>query len=170
MSTNALIELIGTSRKVRIKGKKLPPKQGFGQACYSIFMKFSLPKKLKNSLKKPTKSVGYLFLLIGLLIPFAATAQVEDYRQTVITDPAISRRCSALIDQRQQKIDHKQKLRSLLERSKRLLQLTPPERKTLLDKLRKNRKRLTRELKLTLNQIQTKEENIIRKGCPGITL
>ena len=121
-------------------------------------------------MKKPTKSVGYLFLLIGVLIPFAATAQVEDYRQTVITDPAISRRCSALIDQRQQKIDHKQKLRSLLERSKRLLQLTPPERKTLLDKLRKNRKRLTRELKLTLNQIQTKEENIIRKGCPGITL
>ncbi len=113
-----------------------------------------------------------VWLLISLLgiSSSDSLAQNEDYRRSVITDPAISRRCSALIGQRQQKIDHKQKIQSLLERSKRLLKLTPPERKTLLTKLAKNRKQLKRELKLTQNQIQNKEENIIRKGCPGITL
>ncbi len=110
-----------------------------------------------------------LILLLGMSVS-DSLAQNEDYRRSVITDPAISRRCSALIGQRQQKIDHKQKIQSLLERSKRLLKLTPPERKTLLTKLAKNRKQLKRELKLTQNQIQNKEENIIRKGCPGITL
>jgi len=94
----------------------------------------------------------------------------EDFRKTVITDPSISRRCNALIKQRQQKIDHKQKIRNLLQRSKRLIQYTPPERKTILTKLRKNYKQLSRELRHTLNQIQNKEENIIRKGCPGIKL
>lgn len=127
-----------------------------------------------GKLNYPRKKDGVLFLLFCLLflnlISHDSMAQNEDYRRTVITDPAISRRCSALIDQRQQKIDHKQKIQSLLERSKRLLKLTPRERKTLLTKLAKNRKQLKRELKLTQNQIQNKEENIIRKGCPGITL
>ena len=122
---------------------------------------------LSAHIKYSTLTLGFL---VSLLIFTGHLAAQEDYRQTVITDPAISRRCSALIGQRQKKIDHKQKLRSLLERSKRLLSLTPPERKTILNKLRKNRKRLKRELRLTLNQIQSKEENIIRKGCPGITL
>lgn len=96
--------------------------------------------------------------------------QAKDFRQSVITDPAISRRCSALMKQRDQKIDHKQKIRSLIERSRRLIKVTPPERKTVLKKLRKNYKSLSRELRHTLNQIQNKEESIIRKGCPGIVL
>lgn len=72
--------------------------------------------------------------------------------------------------QRQQKIDHKQKIRNLIQRSRRLIKITPPERKTILTKLQKNYKRLSRELRLTQNQIQNKEETIIRKGCPGIKL
>ena len=72
--------------------------------------------------------------------------------------------------ERYQKIDHKQKISGLLERNKRLLKLTPLERKTLRTKLKRNFKRLTQELRHTLNQIQNREENIIRKGCPGITL
>ena len=116
------------------------------------------------------RRVGLSLLVYSALLTNASYAQSEDFRQTVITDPAISRRCSALIKQREEKIDHKQKIQSLLERSKRLLKLTPKERKTILSKLTKNRKRLKRELKLTLNQIQNKEENIVRKGCPGITL
>lgn len=96
--------------------------------------------------------------------------EAKDFRQSVIQDPAISRRCSALMKQREQKIDHKQKIRSLIERSRRLIKVTPPERKSVLVKLRKNYKSLTRELRHTLNQIQNKEESIIRKGCPGIVL
>jgi hypothetical protein len=125
------------------------------KACYPIFMS-KLLLRLILAYLLPTLLLGYVL--------------AEDFRQTVITDPAISRRCSALMKQRDLKIDHKQKIRALVERSKRLIKLTPPERKTLLVKLRKNYKSLTRELRHTLNQIQNKEENIIRKGCPGIVL
>ncbi|MCF8059374.1 MAG: hypothetical protein K9K67_08760 [Bacteriovoracaceae bacterium] len=111
-----------------------------------------------------------LFLTSLMLTLVIRNSYAEDFRQTVITDPSISRRCSALIKQRNQKIDHKQKIRGLVERSKRLIKLTPPERKSLLVKLRKNYKSLTNELRHTLNQIQNKEESIIRKGCPGIIL
>jgi hypothetical protein len=93
---------------------------------------------------KIRKSILFLTLTIGLI--FSAYAQ--DYKKTVVTDPAISRRCDALMKQRYEKIDHKQKITGLLERNKRL----------------------TQELRHTLNQIQNREENIIRKGCPGITL
>lgn len=113
-----------------------------------------------------------LTLISAMLLFFsiAKTFALEDYRRNVITDPSISRRCNALMSQRQLKIDHKQKLRNLLQRSKRLIQITPPERKTILTKLKKNYKHLSHELRLTLSQIQNKEETIIRKGCPGIKL
>lgn len=109
--------------------------------------------------------IGLIFLSLTINYPYA-----KDFRKSVITDPAISRRCSALMKQREQKIDHKQKIRGLIERSRRLIKITPPERKTVLKKLRKNYKSLSRELRHTLNQIQNKEESIIRKGCPGIVL
>jgi len=116
-----------------------------------------------------SKFLTQLFLIISIgVMPISLNAQ--DYKKTVITDPGISRRCGALMKQRTQKIDHKQKLGSLIERNRRLIKITPPERKTLVKKLRKTFKSLSRELRLTLNQIQNKEENIIRKGCPGITL
>ena len=95
---------------------------------------------------------------------------MEDLNQTVITDPAISRRCDDLMQKRQQKVDHKQKLQNLIQRSKRLIQVTPIERKSILEKLKKNHKKLNRELVMTINKIQKKEESIIRKGCPGIKL
>jgi hypothetical protein len=122
------------------------------------------------ALSKQIKRLGILFAGLIFLSFSVAVPRAEDFRQSVITDPAISRRCSALMKQREQKIDHKQKIRGLLERSRRLIKITPPERKTVLKKLRKNYKSLSRELRHTLNQIQNKEESIIRKGCPGIVL
>ena len=122
----------------------------------------ALPKLFK---RLTVLTLGFIFLSSLLSYSFA-----KDFRQSVITDPAISRRCSALMKQREQKIDHKQKIRGLIERSRRLIKITPPERKTVLKKLRKNYKSLSRELRHTLNQIQNKEESIIRKGCPGIVL
>lgn len=94
----------------------------------------------------------------------------DDLRKTIITDPSISRRCDALMKQRNLKVKHKQKIMDLLQRNKQLISVTPPERKTVIEKLRKNFKGLGRELRHTLNQIQHREESIIRKGCPGITL
>lgn len=123
-------------------------------------------KGSRPSIKKYYKTL----LVFFLLLPLPQSIKSEDLRKTVITDPAISRRCDALINQRQQKVDHKQKLLQLIERSKRLVKITPPERATLIRSLEKTHKGLIRELKLTLNQIQNREESIVRKGCPGITL
>ena len=119
----------------------------------------------KNALY-PSKTITFLTLVILSLGVLA----VNDYRNTVITDPAISRRCDALMKQRNEKVEHKQKIMDLIQRNKRLISITPPERITVIEKLRKNFKSLGKELRHTLNQIQNREESIIRKGCPGITI
>ncbi len=126
--------------------------------------------------KKPLIPIKILALALTILVIYIAgllNGQVhaaDDLRKTIITDPSISRRCDALMKQRNLKVEHKQKIMDLIQRNKQLISITPPERKTVVEKLRKNFKGLSRELRHTLNQIQHREESIIRKGCPGITL
>lgn len=96
--------------------------------------------------------------------------RAQDYKRSVVTDPSISRRCEALLNERDNKIGHKQRLNALILRNERLQEITPPERQSVTTKLQKNLQHLRHELKLTLTKIQHQEENIIRRGCPGITL
>lgn len=93
-----------------------------------------------------------------------------DYNKSIITDPAISRRCNALIKKRNQKIEVKQKLVSLIVRNERLKKITPKNKKTVSKSLEINFTKLNNELKLAKLTIEYLEENIIRKGCPGISL
>ena len=88
----------------------------------------------------------------------------------VITDPAVSRRCKVLMKKRNERIEIKQKLYSLLERNKKAYKSAPLERKTWRKKLNRNYKDLKHRLDLTLDKIKYQEEQIIRKGCPGIPL
>lgn len=126
--------------------------------------------------KKPIIPIKLLAFILTVLVIYIAgllngkAYAVDDLRKTIITDPSISRRCDALMKQRNLKVEHKQKIMDLIQRNKQLISITPPERKTVVEKLRKNFKGLSRELRHTLNQIQHREESIIRKGCPGITL
>ena len=111
----------------------------------------------------------YLFtplFSLTLLLP----AKAQDFKRSAITDPSISRRCKELIDQRQKKIVHKQKLKALLVRNAKLQKISPRERKSVLEKLQRNHRNLRHELKYTEEKIKNQEENIIRKGCPGIQL
>ena len=105
-----------------------------------------------------------------LLLATICSASAQDYKRNVITDPSISRRCDALINQRNLKIEHKQKLQSLIIRNEKLQRITPPEKITVKKKLTRNKSGLEHELQLTLLKIKNQEENIIRKGCPGINL
>lgn len=109
-------------------------------------------------------------ILFAPLLLLASGVFAQDYRSTVVTDPSISRRCDALMGKRNLKIEHKQKLKSLIVRNKKIQKIVPGEKRSVKQSLQKNLRHLEHELKLTLVQIQNQEENIIRKGCPGITL
>ncbi len=108
--------------------------------------------------------------LLFLLTALSLHANEVDYRRSVITDPSISRRCEKLLQKRKRKLNHKQKLQGLIRRNENLQKSAPRERQTLIKKLEKNLGQLKQELKITLLEIENQEENIIRKGCPGVTL
>lgn len=109
-------------------------------------------------------------LFLSFLVGISATSFGEDYKRTVITDPSISRRCELLTEKRQEKIANKQRILALIERNKHLQKITPENKVTVKRKLEVNLGHLEHELALTQTQIQFHEENIVRKGCPGITL
>ena len=106
-----------------------------------------------------------LIVLLGI-----STVSAQDYKRTVINDPSISRRCELLTETRQEKIAHKQRILALIERNRHLQSITPENKVTVKKKLESNLGHLQHELELTQTQIQYHEENIVRKGCPGISL
>ncbi|PIK16689.1 hypothetical protein [Halobacteriovorax sp. JY17] len=112
-----------------------------------------------------------LFIIFTLCFLFELSSiQAQDYENTVITDPSISRRCEELLDKRNQKVAHKQKLMELITRNRKLLKYVPKEKKTVKVKLIENYGKLKNELRLSLIKITHLEESIVRTGCPGLTL
>lgn len=112
--------------------------------------------------------ISTLFLII--FIGHCGISHAEDYKRTVITDPSISRRCDILTETRKEKIANKQRILAMIERNKHLQNITPDNKVTVKKKLEANLGHLEHELTLVLTQIQYHEENIVRKGCPGVTL
>lgn len=112
--------------------------------------------------------ISILFLIFS--IGHYAMSHAEDYKRTVITDPSISRRCDILTETRKEKIANKQRILAMIERNKHLQNITPENKVSVKKKLEANLGHLEHELTLVLTQIQYQEENIVRKGCPGVTL
>lgn len=117
---------------------------------------------------KKTLSIIHTILFFNLLI--LANSYAQDFKRSVITDPSISRRCESLMEKRNKKIKHKQKISALINRNIQLQRVVPAHKKTLKNNLIENKSALQRELHLTLSIITRLEENIVRRGCPGITL
>ena len=103
-------------------------------------------------------------------IVLSATSYCQDWKDSVITDPSISLKCQALIDKRADKIRVRQRLEGLIERNQKLQKKTPEQKVTVKKKLERNLKRLQNELSLTEMKIKAMTENVVRSGCPGITL
>src|SRR5690606_17797697 len=119
------------------------------------------------------KCIIFLLLLSFIAPEIGAQEQprVEnEFSINVITDPAISRRCQRLLQERNQKVSLRQQLSTLLARNQRLAKITPPEKKSIMRELTANRLGISKELRLVNLRIQRYEEDIIRKGCPGIQL
>lgn len=96
----------------------------------------------------------------------AQTPELND----VINDPSISFRCKELIKDRNTKITVKQKLKSLLKRNEKLLTKTPDNKKSAKGRLEVSYNEIKNEIYLLNMRIRSMEEDIVRKGCPGIRL
>jgi|GEM_PF-585231 len=120
----------------------------------------------------PTLLVGFacLIFILPILIGLSPTISAQEWIGNVISDPAISKRCNELSKKRQQKLEHKQKLMALHKRNTSAQKGTPKNRKTIKTRLEINEGQLKQEINLTRLVIEQLEENIIRKGCPGISL
>ena len=114
------------------------------------------------------QKISVLFLIFS--IGHNVMSHAEDYKRTVITDPSISRRCDILAETRKEKIANKQRILALIERNKHLQNITPDNKISVKKNLENNLGHLEHELTLVLTQIQFQEENIVRKGCPGVTI
>jgi hypothetical protein len=110
------------------------------------------------------------FTVIVLAVTLSANAQDEALMQDAITKPALSLRCKELFKERAEKIQIQQRLNALLSRNQSLLKKTPLEKNTLVARLKSNQVRVKNELHLANLQIEGMEENIIRSGCPGLSL
>jgi len=111
-----------------------------------------------------------LLIISFLLILPPTLGQDLSNVQDIIKDPIISRRCKGLLKQRSEKISIKQKLNSMLLRNQKLLRKAKPSQKNVKKRLDIHKTLLKNDLRLTTLRIKSMEENIVRKGCPGITL
>lgn len=108
-------------------------------------------------------------VIILLFIINICQAALDDVK-SVITDPIISRRCKSLLKERTKKIRIRQKLNAMILRNEKLQKSLEPKQKVAQQKLELNKTQLKNNLRLTAIRVQSMEENIIRKGCPGIRL
>ena len=88
----------------------------------------------------------------------------------LIRDPIISRRCKALLSERDEKVKIKQRLNAMLLRNKKLQKALKPSQAITMKRLQLNEIQLRNNYRLTEIKVKAMDENIIRKGCPGITL
>jgi hypothetical protein len=110
------------------------------------------------------------FFVIILAISFSSFAQDESLMQDAITKPALSLRCKELFKDRADKIVIQQRLNALLARNQTLLRKAPKARESIKARLSSNQVRIKNELHLVNLQVESMEENIVRSGCPGLSL
>lgn len=108
--------------------------------------------------------------VIVLALSIVSFAQEEAIMQDAITKPVLSLRCRELFKERADKIKIQQRLNGLLQRNEDLIRKSPKARETLHGRLKANQVKVKNELHLTNLQIETMEENIVRSGCPGLSL
>lgn len=112
-----------------------------------------------------------VILTVMILALFSSVfAQDEALMQDAITKPVLSLRCKELFKERADKIKMQQRLNALLQRNQDLIRKSPNAKQTLHARLKSTEVKIKNELHLTNLQIETMEENIVRSGCPGLSL
>jgi hypothetical protein len=111
-----------------------------------------------------------LFTVIFLALFSNAFSQDQALMQDAITKPVLSLRCKELFKNRADKIKVQQRLHALLKRNEDLIKKSPKAKQTLQGRLKSNQVKVKNELYLATLQIESMEENIVRSGCPGLSL
>ena len=111
-----------------------------------------------------------ILTVILLAHTWGVFAQDEALLQDAITKPVLSIRCKEMFKERSQMIKNQQKLNSLFQRNEELVRKSPNAKEGLKARLHSNRIKIKNELHLINLNIETVEENIVRSGCPGLSL
>lgn len=112
----------------------------------------------------------YSLFVIVLALLGNSWAQDEALMQDAITKPAFSIRCKELFKERSDKIKMQHKLNALLQRNIDLIKKTPNTKEAMHARLKSNQIKIENELNFTNSQVHSMEENIVRSGCPGLSL
>ena len=110
-----------------------------------------------------------ILILLTFTFSLQCMAKLTDVKD-IIKDPIISRRCKTLLKERAEKIQIKERLNSLILRNQKLQNRAKSNQKTIINRLGLAQTQLSNTMRLTQIRIQSMEEDIVRKGCPGITL
>lgn len=111
-----------------------------------------------------------LVFALAILV-FGASALAQDLEgRDLITDPAISGRCKSLLGERKNKIQTQQRLHALLRRNEKLLKKVPQEKDSIKSRLEFTHTKIINNIRLSKMNLQKMEEDIVRRGCPGISL
>ena len=108
--------------------------------------------------------VTILFILLTMQVVYTQR------KHTHITDPMITLKCNYLFDDREKKVNTRQKAKALLWRNRQLLRDAPINKEKAINRLKYTSQRLTQEVSILSLKISKLEEKLIRKGCPGIRL
>ena len=112
-----------------------------------------------------------LIITVILLALIKTGFAQDDYlMRDAITKPALSLRCKELLRERSDKIKVQQKLNALLQRHQALIKKSPKAKPSMHNRLLSSQIKIKNELYLTNLNIETMEENVVRSGCPGISL
>ena len=112
-----------------------------------------------------------LIITVILLALIKTGFAQDDYlMRDAITKPALSLRCKELLRERSDKIKVQQKLNALLQRNQDLIKKSPKAKPSMHNRLLSSQIKIKNELYLTNLNIETMEENVVRSGCPGISL
>jgi hypothetical protein len=112
-----------------------------------------------------------LIISVIFLALSAVTFAQDDYlMQDAITKPALSLRCKELLRESGDKVKVHQRLNDLLQRNQDLIKKSPKAKPSMHNRLLSSQVKIKNEIHLTNLNIETMEENIVRSGCPGISL
>ena len=111
--------------------------------------------------------------MVALLPWFVFLSYAEDFDllvRSVIVDPAVSRRCRAILKDRDDKLEIKNALVSIMLRNRNLQRTAPEQKITVLKDLRRQELLVGQKLENAVRRIQSLEEDLIRRGCPKVDI
>ena len=90
-------------------------------------------------------------------------------QNTIIDNPAVSRRCEQLLSQYRYKKQYHLRLSELIARNLRLQKRTPINKLSIKHALKQNMLFLERKSRLGKAGVEQFEESIVKMGCPSIS-